>query len=209
MAKDLPVLAKNLVTSETLWLLLPEIWLIVAASLVYVGGAFVRHRNLWAGVSLGILAIAGALLVITSYPIIDSLHAGHDGGRGVALARSGCRGRSRISYGRAQSIADLIKTLSHALPEQEQARVFFDYWTLKEAYIKARGFGLALPLGDFAFTLNPPHAPVITFAPTLVDEPASWQFVQDWPTPVHRFALAVRRNGADLPVRMRRVVPAA
>lgn len=76
MAKDLPVLAKNLVTSETLWLLLPEIWLIVAASLVYVGGAFVRHRNLWAGVSLGILAIAATLLVATSYPIIDSLHAG-------------------------------------------------------------------------------------------------------------------------------------
>ena len=97
----------------------------------------------------------------------------------------------------------------HALPEQEQARVFFDYWTLKEAYIKARGFGLALPLGDFAFKLNPPRAPAITFAPALQDDPTSWQFVQDWPTPVHRFALAVRRSGADLPVRMRRVVPAA
>jgi 4'-phosphopantetheinyl transferase len=97
----------------------------------------------------------------------------------------------------------------HALPEHEQARVFFDYWTLKEAYIKARGFGLALPLGDFAFKLNPPHAPAISFAPALQDEPASWQFVQDWPTPEHRFALAVRRTGADLPVRMRRVVPPA
>ena len=42
------------------------------------------------------------------------------------------------------------------LPEDDQQRVFFDYWTLKEAYIKARGFGLALPLGDFAFKLNPP-----------------------------------------------------
>lgn len=95
----------------------------------------------------------------------------------------------------------------HALPEREQALVFFDYWTLKEAYIKARGFGLALPLGDFAFKLNPPHAPAISFAPALQDEPATWQFVQDWPTPAHRFALAVRRTGADLPVRMQRVVP--
>ena len=69
--------------------------------------------------------------------------------------------------------------------------MFFDYWTLKEAYIKARGFGLALPLGDFAFKLNPPHAPEIAFEPALEDDPATWQFLQDWPTPTHR--LGARR----------------
>jgi 4'-phosphopantetheinyl transferase len=93
------------------------------------------------------------------------------------------------------------------LPEDEQQRVFFDYWTLKEAYIKARGFGLALPLGDFAFKLNPPDAPTIAFEPALEDDPASWQFLQEWPTPQHRLALAVRREGHDLPVRIRDVVP--
>ena len=95
------------------------------------------------------------------------------------------------------------------LPEDEQRRVFFDYWTLKEAYIKARGFGLALPLGDFAFTLSPPNAPQITFEPTLDDDPATWQFLQGWPTPHHRLGLAVRREGNDLPVRIREVVPPA
>lgn len=94
------------------------------------------------------------------------------------------------------------------LPEDEQQRVFFDYWTLKESYIKARGFGLALPLGDFAFTLHPPNPPRITFEPALDDDPAAWQFLQAWPTPQHRLALAVRRTGADLPVRIRDVVPA-
>jgi len=93
------------------------------------------------------------------------------------------------------------------LPAEEQPRVFFDYWTLKESYIKARGFGLALPLGDFAFILNPPNPPTITFEPTLEDDPATWQFLQDSPTPHHRLALAVRREGADLPVRIRQVVP--
>ena len=93
------------------------------------------------------------------------------------------------------------------LPDDEQRKVFFDYWTLKESYIKARGFGLALPLGDFAFTLNPPNPPQITFEPALEDDPATWQFLQDWPTPQHRLALAVRRNGNDLPVRIREVVP--
>lgn len=94
-----------------------------------------------------------------------------------------------------------------ALPADEQARVFFDYWTLKEAYIKARGFGLALPLGDFAFKLAPPSPPVIAIEPALEDDAATWQFFQDWPTPQHRLGLAVRREGADLPVRIRAVIP--
>lgn len=95
-----------------------------------------------------------------------------------------------------------------ALPEEEQHLVFFDYWTLKEAYIKARGFGLALPLADFAFRLAPPAPPRITFEPSLDDDPATWQFAQDWPTPQHRLGLAVRREGSDLPVRIRAGVPA-
>jgi 4'-phosphopantetheinyl transferase len=94
-----------------------------------------------------------------------------------------------------------------ALPPEQQSRVFFDYWTLKEAYIKARGFGLALPLGDFAFRLAPDRPPAISFEPALPDNPASWQFLQHWPTPQHRLGLAVRRVGSDLPVRIREVVP--
>ncbi len=53
-----------------------------------------------------------------------------------------------------REVADL-----RALPEHDQPRVFFDYWTLKEAYIKARGMGLSLPLSDFAFCLRPPALP--------------------------------------------------
>ena len=95
------------------------------------------------------------------------------------------------------------------LPQDQQHRVFFDYWTLKEAYIKARGFGLALPLADFAFKLSPPAPPQIAFEPSLDDDAATWQFHQEWPTPLHRLGLAVRREGPDLPVRIRYVVPDA
>ena len=94
-----------------------------------------------------------------------------------------------------------------ALPADEQPKAFFDYWTLKEAYIKARGFGLALPLADFAFQLSPAAPPRISFEPSLDDDPATWQFAQDWPTPTHRLAVAVRRDGADLPIRIRFTVP--
>jgi 4'-phosphopantetheinyl transferase len=94
-----------------------------------------------------------------------------------------------------------------ALPTMDQARVFFDYWTLKEAYIKARGMGLALPLRHFAFRLRPPAAPTIAFDPEIDDDADTWQFAQAWPTERHRLGLAVRRAGDDLDVRIADVVP--
>jgi 4'-phosphopantetheinyl transferase len=102
----------------------------------------------------------------------------------------------------AQEVADL-----HALPKDDQRLVFFDYWTLKESYIKARGLGLALPLGQFTFHRPPGRAPHISFAPELHDDPASWQFAQFWPTQDHRMAVAVRRVGEDLPIVVTSVVP--
>jgi 4'-phosphopantetheinyl transferase len=100
-------------------------------------------------------------------------------------------------------VADLRR-----LDPDEQARVFFDYWTLKEAYIKARGMGLALPLAHFAFSLRPPDLPTIRFDAQIDDDASAWQFAQSWPTGRHRLGLAVRRPpGRDLEVRIRAVVP--
>jgi 4'-phosphopantetheinyl transferase len=100
-----------------------------------------------------------------------------------------------------REVADL-----RALPPNEQNVVFFDYWTLKESYIKARGLGLAMPLGQFTF-IRHPSGPVIEFAPELHDDASSWQFAQFWPTTQHRMAVAVRRTGTDLPIRVSEVVP--
>jgi 4'-phosphopantetheinyl transferase len=102
----------------------------------------------------------------------------------------------------AREVADL-----RALPDAEQAIVFFDYWTLKEAYIKARGLGLALPLRQFTFLRTAGSAPSISFAPELHDDASTWQFAQFWPTADHRLAVAVRRIGEDLPILVENVVP--
>jgi 4'-phosphopantetheinyl transferase len=102
-------------------------------------------------------------------------------------------------------VADL-----RALPAETQGTAFFDYWTLKESYIKARGLGLSIPLEQFSFRLRGEHAPTISFAPELQDDPDTWLFVQDRPTPSHRLALAVRVLEAQRPrVLFERVPPEA
>jgi 4'-phosphopantetheinyl transferase len=79
-------------------------------------------------------------------------------------------------------------------PPAEQRRVFLRLWTLKEAYIKAHGDGLSLPLDRFAFSLSPP---VIAFAPGFPDDPAVWQFSTVIPTVRHILSVAVRHGGTN------------
>jgi 4'-phosphopantetheinyl transferase len=50
--------------------------------------------------------------------------------------------------------ADEYSWLSKTPPLQQQS-YFFDYWTLKESYIKAQGMGFSLPLESFSFCLEP------------------------------------------------------
>jgi len=87
-----------------------------------------------------------------------------------------------------------------ALPEPLQRDAFFDFWTLKEAYIKARGRGLGIPLRQFAFTRAEPIS--VAFDDALGDDPARWDFVRFDPSPAHRIALALGRVGAR-PLRWR------
>jgi 4'-phosphopantetheinyl transferase len=83
-----------------------------------------------------------------------------------------------------------------ALPEAERPSRFFEYWTLKEAYIKARGMGLSLPLDGFSMDLRSDRPPCITFTSAIDDAAETWQFAQVRPGPRHYVALAVRRSAA-------------
>lgn len=101
--------------------------------------------------------------------------------------------------------------LASLAPEHWQRR-FFEYWTFKESYIKARGLGLSLPLDKFSFCFAHERAVQLSVQAELGDDAARWSFAQYQPTPQHLLALCVERpGGADLPprVNLRRVVPLA
>ncbi len=77
------------------------------------------------------------------------------------------------------------------LPAQARALRFWELWTLKESYIKARGMGLSIPLDQFALHLDEPHAVSIEFEAGFDDLPSRWQFRQMRPTAHHMLALCV------------------
>ena len=96
-----------------------------------------------------------------------------------------------------------------SLPKEAQTSRFFDYWTLKEAYIKAWGLGLSIPLKDFSFSIGDQTCNHnnnfaikdninLNFADHRDDNPSIWRNWLLYPTKAidekqqHRIALSLR-----------------
>jgi len=114
---------------------------------------------------------------------IDVEHIGRRAGTGALAER-------HFSSSENLLLASLPSTGAHAL--------FFSLWTLKEAYVKARGLGLGLPLDVVSFQIVPGAPPAVSFGPGHDEDARAWQFALLEPRPGYRLAVAARREiGAE------------
>ncbi len=79
------------------------------------------------------------------------------------------------------SLAPQEESVLKKMPPDKIPERFFEYWTLKESYIKARGMGLNIPLEQFYFILNPKAQFLkreisIFFSDEIKDSSPQWQF---------------------------------
>ncbi len=87
-----------------------------------------------------------------------------------------------------------VKSL-RALPETNQLNGFFTCWTRKEAYIKAKGGGLSVPLDQFVVTLAPEEPPALLEVQWDSEEPTRWTLMNL--RPGNGYAAALIAEGPD------------
>ncbi len=78
-----------------------------------------------------------------------------------------------------------------ALPLEIQAQAFFNCWTRKEAFIKAHGMGLSMPLDQFVVTLAPGESPALLSAECDPQAASRWAMHALDTAPGYVAALAV------------------
>lgn len=93
------------------------------------------------------------------------------------------------------------------LPAKQRKQRFFDLWTLKESYIKARGHGLSIPLDKFSFKFKNNVLSDFSIHPDLNDDASNWQF---WRIPMdekYRIAVAIKGGNHAIGIRAINSVP--
>jgi 4'-phosphopantetheinyl transferase len=118
-----------------------------------------------------------------------------------------------------QRLTDMDGVMDLVLTREERAQItapsspegrdrFLALWTLKEAYIKARGLGFDLPPMDFRFDEPTSPAPRIYLSGGIDDDPGRWAFRSYPVTPDHRLSIALSGPIAHGPsIRLMRVAP--
>lgn len=95
-----------------------------------------------------------------------------------------------------QFFSKLEQQVLWSLPIEQRSQAFYCCWTRKEAYIKAQGQGLSLPLDQFDVTLTPGEPARLLDARHAAARPASdWTILHLDPAPGFIGALAIQGQG--------------
>ena len=100
---------------------------------------------------------------------------------------------------------DEVAALAGIADSEKNTRIL-EYWTLKEAYAKARGVGLSLPLDKFAFDYPQDGVVRMTLSPDLADDSAHWAVWQLQASSRYLLAVCAERLGSSVLV-SRETVP--
>jgi 4'-phosphopantetheinyl transferase len=94
-----------------------------------------------------------------------------------------------------------------ALPRAVQDRHFFEYWTLKEAFVKATGLGISQGLESFNFTIGKAEASQfndniqLDFSPSCTEQDNQhWYSCLLYPDQKHCIALCLKTNNLTKPL---------
>ena len=114
----------------------------------------------------------------------------HSGGLAIiGLTRSGQLG---VDVERIRPLEDMMQLVNSffsplecqeltALPPEAQQSAFFACWTRKEAYVKAMGDGLAMPLDQFDMPVVSSEPPRLLHVDVMSNETTSWSL---WDVPL-------------------------
>jgi 4'-phosphopantetheinyl transferase len=95
-----------------------------------------------------------------------------------------------------------------SVPPSNRNERFFQCWTLKEAYMKAHGKGLSMPLSEFSIRIARDPSSTIRLEPAPGDDAEGWQLWVWNPTREHTLGLAAAfpRSGT-VTLRVESVIP--
>ncbi len=93
----------------------------------------------------------------------------------------------------------------NALEGEAWLEYFYSCWTLREAYVKARGIGLNFPLHQLNFVIAAPDSIRVKLHPDIDDDANRWHFRLFRPAATHILAAAYEtKNGAPKTVSVKR-----
>ncbi len=119
---------------------------------------------------------------------------GRDLGIDVQFIKDGFRGREIAE--RFFSSAEVSELF--ILPQHQQGKAFFRCWTRKEAFIKARGMGLSIPLNQFAVSLAPGQPAALLNTRWDARETGRWTLEDIDAGQGYAAAIAVAGHGLEL-----------